>query len=198
MGVSGREMIEALIAGESDPRRLARLAHRRIKATRRALCEALDGRVTDHHRFRLRLHLGAAEPVSQLDPGSRQCSRSTSLSSPPSATRQTSGRSRTPRDARASHWLICCSARGSRPDAWGFRDHNQGNPPARKKRYSSAFTGPVVGMTYVLPRHYAQIQAARDAPCGAPALACTPEFMIPPIATSKGAQPFAKEREKSK
>src|SRR5215469_16694942 len=57
MGLSGRAMIEALIAGETNPERLARLAHRRIKATRRALCEALDGRVTDHHRFRLRLHL---------------------------------------------------------------------------------------------------------------------------------------------
>jgi transposase len=57
MGLSGRAMIEALIAGERDPERLARLAHRRIKATRQALCEALDGRVTDHHRFRLRLHL---------------------------------------------------------------------------------------------------------------------------------------------
>src|ERR1700746_290136 len=57
MGLSGRAMIEALIAGESDPERLARLAHRRIKATRRALYEALEGRVTDHHRFRLGLHL---------------------------------------------------------------------------------------------------------------------------------------------
>jgi transposase len=57
MGLSGRTMIGALIAGEIDPQRLAQLAHRRIKATRQALCEALDGRVTDHHRFRLRLHL---------------------------------------------------------------------------------------------------------------------------------------------
>jgi transposase len=32
MGLSGRAMIEALIAGERDPERLARLAHRRIKA----------------------------------------------------------------------------------------------------------------------------------------------------------------------
>src|SRR5215472_648804 len=37
MGLSGRAMIEALIAGETNPERLARLAHRRIKATRRAL-----------------------------------------------------------------------------------------------------------------------------------------------------------------
>ena len=33
MGVSGRRMIEALIAGETDPEALAALAHRRIKAT---------------------------------------------------------------------------------------------------------------------------------------------------------------------
>jgi transposase len=71
MGLSGRAMIEALIAGESDPERLARLAHRRIKATRQELCEALDGRVTDHHRFRLRLHLrqcdGLDEMISAVD-----------------------------------------------------------------------------------------------------------------------------------
>jgi transposase len=57
MGLSGRRIIEALIAGESDPARLAQLAHRRIKAPPEALCEALRGRVTRHHRFLLRLHL---------------------------------------------------------------------------------------------------------------------------------------------
>jgi transposase len=36
MGLSGRRMIEALIAGESDPEQLAQLAHRRIKATPRS------------------------------------------------------------------------------------------------------------------------------------------------------------------
>jgi transposase len=57
IGLSGRAMIEALIAGESDPDALAALAHRRIKATPAALREALRGRVTDHHRFLLQLHL---------------------------------------------------------------------------------------------------------------------------------------------
>ena len=57
IGVSGRCMIEAMIAGETSPVRLADLAHRRIRAPREALCEALRGRVTDHHRFLLRLHL---------------------------------------------------------------------------------------------------------------------------------------------
>ena len=50
-------MIEALIAGESDPAAaLARLAHRRLKASPGKLSEALRGRVTPH-RFLLRLHL---------------------------------------------------------------------------------------------------------------------------------------------
>jgi transposase len=57
MGLSGRAMVEALIAGESDPDALAQLAHRRIKAPPEALQEALRGRVTRHHRFLLRLHL---------------------------------------------------------------------------------------------------------------------------------------------
>ena len=57
IGVSGRAMIEALIAGESDPETLAALAHPRLKATPVALKEALHGRVTRHHRFLLRLHL---------------------------------------------------------------------------------------------------------------------------------------------
>jgi transposase len=57
MGLSGRAMIEALIAGESDPGALAALAHRRIKASPEELREALRGRVTKNHRFLLQLHL---------------------------------------------------------------------------------------------------------------------------------------------
>ena len=57
MGMSGRAMIEALIAGESDPAKLARLANYRLKASQEKLREALRGRVTKHHRFLLRLHL---------------------------------------------------------------------------------------------------------------------------------------------
>jgi transposase len=57
VGLSGRRMIEALIAGETDPDALAALAHRRIKATAAELEAALHGRVTRHHRFLLHLHL---------------------------------------------------------------------------------------------------------------------------------------------
>jgi transposase len=64
LGVSGRAMIAAMIAGETDPVRLAQLAHRRIKASHDALCEALRGRVRDHHRFLLRLHLGQIDALT--------------------------------------------------------------------------------------------------------------------------------------
>src|SRR5215813_1296766 len=71
MGVSGRKMIEALIAGEKDPAKLARLADPRVKASRENLREALRGRVTNSHRFLLRLHLGHIDAldaaIAQLD-----------------------------------------------------------------------------------------------------------------------------------
>lgn len=56
-GTSGRAIVQALIAGEQDPRKLAALAHPRVKATPEVLAEALRGKVTDHHRFMLKLHL---------------------------------------------------------------------------------------------------------------------------------------------
>src|SRR5215210_3004129 len=57
MGTSGRAILEALIVGETEPAALAALAHRRAKAPREKLEEALRGRITGHHRFLLRLHL---------------------------------------------------------------------------------------------------------------------------------------------
>jgi transposase len=47
--LSARDMIEALIGGERDPRRLADLARGRMKTKRSALIKALDGRFDDHH-----------------------------------------------------------------------------------------------------------------------------------------------------
>jgi transposase len=57
MGMSGRAMIEAIIRGEEDPERLADLSQGRLKASRPAVIAALQGHVTPHHRFLLRLHL---------------------------------------------------------------------------------------------------------------------------------------------
>jgi transposase len=58
MGTSGRLMIEALVAGETDPEGLVAFASPRLKATREELVESLRGRVTAHHRLELKLHLG--------------------------------------------------------------------------------------------------------------------------------------------
>lgn len=63
VGLSGRRMLEALIAGQTDPESLAALAHGRIRATKGELEAALRGRVTDHHRFMLRLHLDHLDAV---------------------------------------------------------------------------------------------------------------------------------------
>jgi transposase len=57
LGLSGRRIIEALIAGQTMPQALASLAHRRIHASADELEAALRGRVTRHHRFLLKLHL---------------------------------------------------------------------------------------------------------------------------------------------
>jgi len=71
LGVSGRRIIEAMIAGVRSPLRLAELADRRIKASPKALYDALRGRLTDHHRFMLKLYLGQhdglAAAVAKID-----------------------------------------------------------------------------------------------------------------------------------
>jgi transposase len=55
LGVSGRDMIEALIAGEEDAERLADRARQWLRKKIPALQAALRGRVTEHYRFQLRL-----------------------------------------------------------------------------------------------------------------------------------------------
>jgi transposase len=61
LGKSSRLMIEAIIAGETDPAKLADLANAKIKASRARLVEALRGRITPHHRLMLRLHLNQVD-----------------------------------------------------------------------------------------------------------------------------------------
>ncbi|MEV0804684.1 IS110 family transposase [Kribbella sp. NPDC050281] len=57
LGVSGRAMLEALIAGDRDPTALADLAKRRLRAKIPELTEALNGRFGEHHAFLARVHL---------------------------------------------------------------------------------------------------------------------------------------------
>jgi transposase len=54
LGVSGRDMIGALMRGCQDPAELAELARGRLRAKMPELEQALEGRVTTHHRFLLR------------------------------------------------------------------------------------------------------------------------------------------------
>src|SRR5260370_6487243 len=54
LGTSGREMLEALIAGEQDPIAMAQVARSRMRRRIPDLQLALRGRVEPHHRFLLR------------------------------------------------------------------------------------------------------------------------------------------------
>src|SRR5271167_3438855 len=65
MGLSGRKMIEAMIEGVRQPSRLAALADRRLKATPKQLYDALHGRLTDHHRFMLKLYLSQYDALDK-------------------------------------------------------------------------------------------------------------------------------------
>jgi transposase len=64
MGVSGRAMIEALIAGERDPQVLAGLARGRMKVKHAALVQALTGRFGDHHGELARMLLDSYDALT--------------------------------------------------------------------------------------------------------------------------------------
>jgi len=55
LGVSGRAMLEALMEGQEDPVKLADLAQRQLRGKIPELEKALEGHLTEHHRFLLRL-----------------------------------------------------------------------------------------------------------------------------------------------
>jgi transposase len=66
LGASGRAMIAALIGGESDPERLAEEARGSLRKKRVVLARALQGRVTEHHRFLLRTLMRQEEQLEGL------------------------------------------------------------------------------------------------------------------------------------
>ena len=71
MGVSGRAMLAALVAGHTDPQALAELAKGRLRSKRDLLAKRLDGRVKPHHRFVLTELLcqidGLDETIARFD-----------------------------------------------------------------------------------------------------------------------------------
>ena len=64
LGVSSRAVLAALIAGETDPERLADCTTGRLKAGRADIVAAVHSRVTAHHRFLLELHLAQIDALS--------------------------------------------------------------------------------------------------------------------------------------
>jgi len=79
-GVTGRAMLGALIRGETDPAKLADLRDPRLKTPRDELMKALRGKVTEHHRFMLRMHL---DQIAATDEGiARLDAQITELTSP--------------------------------------------------------------------------------------------------------------------
>ena len=62
-GESGRRILKAMVAGQGDPQRLAELGSQRLAASRTLLAQALEGKVTSHHRFLLNQHLKTLEQL---------------------------------------------------------------------------------------------------------------------------------------
>ncbi len=68
MGKSGRAMLEALIAGQRDPKALADLARGRLRVKHAALVQALTGRFDDHHAELARMLLDQYDALTaQID-----------------------------------------------------------------------------------------------------------------------------------
>jgi transposase len=71
LGQSGRAILDALVAGETDPERLADRVCTPIRASRRQLVEALRGRLSAAQRLLLRLHLeqidALARAIAEID-----------------------------------------------------------------------------------------------------------------------------------
>ena len=65
LGKSARAMLEALLAGQTDPAVLANLARGRLKAKRAQLEEALVGTLKPHHRFMLTEHLALIDTLDE-------------------------------------------------------------------------------------------------------------------------------------
>jgi transposase len=63
LGVSGRAILRAIIGGETDPHQLLALTKGRLKASDEELLAALQGYVSEHHRFLLDFHLAHVDQL---------------------------------------------------------------------------------------------------------------------------------------
>jgi transposase len=65
VGVSGRRILKAIVAGETDPGKLSELGGPRLSAPRAELADALHGRIYAHHRFLIGQHLKTIEQLEE-------------------------------------------------------------------------------------------------------------------------------------
>lgn len=82
MGVSARDMLSAIIAGQDDPSALAQLARGRLRSKIAELEHALTGRIRDSHRLLLSLHL---EHIDDLNAKLERLEQEIDRALPPSA-----------------------------------------------------------------------------------------------------------------
>jgi transposase len=87
MGVSGREMLGALVGDDFDPAEVAKSARGRMRPKIPQIVEALRGHVTEHHRFMieayLRRHDAAETEIAALDARIESLTRTDEPSEPP-------------------------------------------------------------------------------------------------------------------
>jgi transposase len=89
LGVSGRAMLEALIAGRADPAALAELAKRRMRSKIPLIEQALTGIVQDHHRQLMAMQLAHSdfldEQIETLNQAIEASLKALSVDAPPGA-----------------------------------------------------------------------------------------------------------------
>jgi transposase len=65
VGLSGRRILKAIVAGETNAEKLAALGSTRLKCSRDELVAVLEGHVSDNHRFLIGQHLGMLEDLER-------------------------------------------------------------------------------------------------------------------------------------
>jgi hypothetical protein len=123
--ISVRDMIEALIAGERNPRALADLARGRMKTKRAALIEALTGQFDDHHAEFARMLLDQIDARSlQIDRLTARIEELIARCPPPHHPQTVTTPATTSRRARSCRW-------------WTASTRSSGSAPTPPRRSSA-------------------------------------------------------------
>jgi transposase len=180
LGVSGRAMLEALVAGTEDPQALAALAKGKLRKKQDALEQALTGLVGAHQRFVLREQLGhiddldariarlSAELEARLRPFAAQLA---ALDTIPGIGRQTAevilaelgaDLSRFPSAAHLASWAGLCPGNHESAGKRHSGRTRKGNPWLRDALVEAAWAAARTKGTY-LSAHYHRLAARRGA-----------------------------------